>query len=403
MFDALTDEVLQKAIDGGIIDVTTLKMQIEMSEKKKILSEHQSKIWQGKDGKWFTYVTANNEKGRRLIHRKTREDLDDAIVQNVKSLENEPTVKDTFNRWLDNKMEYGEIQKQTYDRYVADYQRYFKGQPIENKKIKNISELDLEDFIRRTIHEKQLTSKSWSNLRLLINGIWKFAKKRKYIDMSITNFMGDLDLSDKIFRKKLKYDEEQVFTNDEVALIEDYITHKETSIINLGILLAFRTGLRVGELSSLKKTDIKGNQLYVRRTEINYIDGDERIYSVRESTKGRDGERVVILTDDALEILNLICKMSNDEFLFVMDGERIKGKAFSTKLRRICGYVGVTKRSMHKIRKTYATNLLNAGVDEKIIQKQMGHTDIATTKGYYYYNNRNVDETKRILAHATNF
>lgn len=58
---------------------------------------------------------------------------------------------------------------------------------------------------------------------------------------------------------------------------------------------------------------------------------------------------------------------------------------------------------MHKIRKTYATNLLNAGVDEKIIQKQMGHTDISTTKGFYYYNNRNVDEARAILTEATNF
>ncbi|MCR5203424.1 MAG: site-specific integrase [Lachnospiraceae bacterium] len=35
---------------------------------------------------------------------------------------------------------------------------------------------------------------------------------------------------------------------------------------------------------------------------------------------------------------------------------------------------------MHKVRKTYATNLLNAGFDDKLVELQMGHTEIRTTK-----------------------
>lgn len=329
--------------------------------------------------------------------------MEKEIIRFYKSIEDEPTFKQCFFRWIEQKMEYGEIQRQTYDRYIADYERYIKDKDFEKCKIKTISELDLEDFIRRTIHELNLTSKNWGNLRLLLNGTFKYAKKHNYTDISITAFMGDLDLSSKVFRRRSFLDEQQVFRNSETELIEQYINEHGLSLINLGIKLAFRTGLRVGELSSLKKEDIKGNTLYVRRTEINYKDGDKHIYDVRESTKGKDGERVVILTEEAEKIIRLIADASPSEYLFYEDGERIKGKAFSTKLRRICKAVGITPRSMHKIRKTYATNLLNAGVDEKIIQKQMGHTDISTTKGFYYYNNRNVDEARAILTEATNF
>ena len=39
-------------------------------------------------------------------------------------------------------------------------------------------------------------------------------------------------------------------------------------------------------------------------------------------------------------------------------------------------------------------------MNEKLIEKQMGHTDIATTKGYYYYNNKKMEETIDIITSA---
>ena len=75
-------------------------------------------------------------------------------------------------------------------------------------------------------------------------------------------------------------------------------------------------------------------------------------------------------------------------------GKRIKEKAFSTKMAKICESVGIPKRSMHKVRKTYATNMLNQGVDESLITEQMGHTDISCTKKYYYYDNTTVQEAR---------
>ena len=57
-------------------------------------------------------------------------------------------------------------------------------------------------------------------------------------------------------------------------------------------------------------------------------------------------------------------------------------------------------RSMHKIRKTYATKLINNNVDEKIIMRQMGHTDISTTKQYYYFNDKSDDDARLQIQNA---
>ena len=75
------------------------------------------------------------------------------------------------------------------------------------------------------------------------------------------------------------------------------------------------------------------------------------------------------------------------EFLFVDKLGRIRAKRFNTWLHRTCKKVKIPERSTHKIRKTYASILLSSKVDERLITLQMGHTDISTTKGIYYFNN----------------
>ena len=51
-------------------------------------------------------------------------------------------------------------------------------------------------------------------------------------------------------------------------------------------------------------------------------------------------------------------------------------------------HIEIEYRSVHKIRKTFATTLLNSGVDEVYVKTIMGHEDINTTRSHYYYCNK---------------
>ena len=55
-------------------------------------------------------------------------------------------------------------------------------------------------------------------------------------------------------------------------------------------------------------------------------------------------------------------------------------------------------KSPHKIRKTYASCLIDNGVPEDIIISQMGHTDIETTKNHYYYDHYDDTEKDKIFS-----
>lgn len=58
---------------------------------------------------------------------------------------------------------------------------------------------------------------------------------------------------------------------------------------------------------------------------------------------------------------------------------------------------------MHVLRKTFATRLINAGIDEAVIINQMGHTEIETTKQYYYYNDKSISQIAEKINNAINF
>lgn len=341
--------------------------------------------------------------GRVLKKRKSKKDLESIVIDYYKNNQ-EVLLEDMFQEWTSQKLEYGEIQKQTFDRYTTDFHRFFDHSDIASKDIRKITEDDLELFIRETIRKQNLSNKAYGGLRLLIIGIFKYAKKRKYTEISITQFMGDLDLPKKCFSKRTVKDEESVFTDAEVEKISTYIK-ENISLINYGILLAFQTGVRVGELCTLKYSDIKGNKLCIRRTEVRYRGEDGRyVFEVREAPKTEAGNRDIILNSDAQRTLKEIRKLNPfSEYMFMNDGKRIKEKAFSIKIVKICRYVGIKERSMHKARKTYATKLINGGVDESLVVKQMGHTSIDCTKNHYYFNNKSDEDAAKQIENAISY
>lgn len=396
------NEILQFIINNGIINVSDVQNSIEAMKKEELLKQHPYEIWQSKDGKWYTYLPAKDG-GRVLKKRKSKKDLENIIIDYYKN-KKEILIKDIFQEWSSQKIEYGEIQKQTFDRYTTDFHRFFDDSFIAQKDIRKITEDDLELFIRETIRSKRLTNKAYGGLRLLIIGIFKYAKRQKYTEISITQFFGDLDLPKKCFAKKVLTDDESVFTDDEVEKIAGFI-RDDPSLLNYGILLAFQTGVRVGELCTLKYSDIQGNKLCIRRTEVRYRDKDGKyVFEVRESPKTEAGNRDIILNSEAIKTLKEIRKLNPfGEYIFMKDGKRIKEKAFSVKIVKICRYVGIKERSMHKARKTYATKLINGGVDESIVIKQMGHTSIDCTKNYYYFNNKNDEEVVKQIEKAISY
>lgn len=99
-------------------------------------------------------------------------------------------------------------------------------------------------------------------------------------------------------------------------------------------------------------------------------------------------------------ILNL---NPNGTYLFENKGKRIRGNTFNKRLTNICDKLCIPHRTMHKIRKTYGTQLIDNNVDEKFILEQMGHEDISTTKKLYYFSNKTTQSKQKQIENAIIF
>ena len=256
--------------------------------------------------------------------------------------------------------------------------------------------------IGNEVSYKELSAKAYSNMRTLIIGVFKYAKKKKYTTLSITQFLGDMDLSKRSFAKRVKDKESQVFFENEVLLITDYLK-KNPTIENLGVLLAFQTGIREGELAGLKFSDVKGNSIHIQRMEVKYKDliTGKCVHEIKEHPKTDAGDRYIIITDKAKQTINQIReKNRTSDFMMYVNGKMVWTNTFNDRIYKACKAVGIPRRSMHKIRKTYGTTLLDAKVDESLIMEQMGHSDIATTRKYYYYSNKDQAEKQKQIQKA---
>jgi integrase/recombinase XerD len=137
------------------------------------------------------------------------------------------------------------------------------------------------------------------------------------------------------------------------------------------ILLLLRTGMRIGELLNVKLTDI------IFR---------ERKILIYQGEKNYQG-RVVYYSKDAAEALQLWLQQmkNNAEHLFVVS----HGKPISyTTAYRIMKHLlqdaklEGRKYSLHSLRHTFATDMLNAGMRIEVLQQLLGHQEIGVTMRY---------------------
>ncbi|MCR5602694.1 MAG: site-specific integrase, partial [Lachnospiraceae bacterium] len=265
--------------------------------------------------------------------------------------------------------------------------------------ITKLTEYDLEDYLIKRIVEKQITYRAWSDIKIVIKGIFKYAKRHQYTDISIDDVLDYVGSEKKVFAKpKIRSDCEDVFMEDEVRKIEEYIDgRKKLSLVDLGIKLALRTGLRAGELAALKYSDldIRAKAIRISRTEQHSKNSKGHIeyyFSDEGTLKCEHPAEDLYIDNGAIELIQEInARYPESDFLF-FDGHFIRSQAFSKRLSHICKTIGIPPRTLHKARKTYATRLINAGVDQMLVKTQLRHKDITTTLKHYYRDNKSAAE-----------
>ena len=237
--------------------------------------------------------------------------------------------------------------QEAYVNAVLQLSRRFKKAPD------SLDEEDLREYFLYLKNEKQVAESTFS---IALCGI-KF-----FYERTLGKEWHTLQLVRPDRKKKLPV----VFSTDEVKRVLDCV-HRFQYQVCLNTIYA--CGLRLLEGTRLRVKD---------------IDSDRKMIHVVQGKGNKD--RYVPLPDHTLMLLrHLWVTHRNSEWMFparnglAAINESAIQKAFQAALRES----GVNKAaSVHTLRHSYATHLLEAGVDLRIIQLHLGHASPATTAIY---------------------
>ena len=183
--DISSDEILQFLASQGKLNIDDVRQSMMNMERQKILEAHPYKIWQGKDGKWRTYLPDDTKPhGRRLVKKVTQEKLQDEIIKVYHEPDTEqeqPVVfRDVYLHWLEFQTTMVGSPNTLY-KYKTDYRRFFEGRELEKMPVADLNEEIIKYYIMGLVKELNLNQRSCKALCGYIKNTLQSAKVNKVI------------------------------------------------------------------------------------------------------------------------------------------------------------------------------------------------------------------------------
>ncbi|MDP8212617.1 MAG: site-specific integrase [Candidatus Zapsychrus exili] len=139
------------------------------------------------------------------------------------------------------------------------------------------------------------------------------------------------------------------------------------------VLVALKTGLRWGEITSLK---------WDQSSNSNYVDFDSKTILVHESLAKSKKSRHIPLCSSVVTFLKTIPRQSDTDYIFwnPKKEKRMRSirKSFDTALKK----ADIMDFKFHDLRHTFASQLVRNGVDLFVVQKLLGHSNPKMTQRY---------------------
>lgn len=168
----------------------------------------------------------------------------------------------------------------------------------------------------------------------------------------------------------------KVFSQDDIAAIIKSVKNKKHKTM---LMLAYSAGLRVSEVVSLKTYHIDSGRMTI------FI----------EASKGKK-DRITTLSPVLLVMLREYAKAYKPDKKGWLFAGNTKGACYSSRslqevMQSAKNKAGIIRPgSIHSLRHSFATHLVERGTDITMIQKLLGHNDIKTTMIYLHTSNKDL-------------
>lgn len=264
-----------------------------------------------------------------------------------------------YSRWM-KANRYPDSTVQTYTSMMVKFLRF-----VSPKEAEDCTSDDLTRMIEEVILPRRL-SHSFQNQ--MISAVKKFYSSvySKVIDP------GSLARPRPIHRLP------NVLSKDEVKLIINGLTNEKHRVM---LSLIYACGLRRSELLQLVPSDIERSRNLLR---------------IRQSKGFRD--RIVPLSDRTIEmVFSYMQRYKPEKFIFEgqVPGEPYSATSLEKVLKGACEKAGIGKPvTLHWLRHSYATHLLESGTDLRYIQELLGHKSSKTTEIYTHVTTKSIQKIR---------
>lgn len=233
------------------------------------------------------------------------------------------------------------------------------------KPIEELSNNDIIDFVNGYIIKRNL---SYAYQNQVINAI-------KLLFREV--FDSEIDI-DKLERPRREHKLPNVLSKQEIKLILGSIANNKHKAI---LSLIYACGLRRSELLNLRPKD---------------IDSNRNLLIIRKSKGKKD--RIIPLSTRTIEMLREYY-IEHKPKLWLFEGQQPGEQYSATSLQKILKQAVQKSKinkpvTLHWLRHSYATHLLEAGVDLRFIQEILGHNSSRTTEIYTHVSTKNLQNIK---------
>jgi integrase/recombinase XerD len=264
-----------------------------------------------------------------------------------------------FKRWLASKR-YAQNTIKTYVEGLSSFLNYYNELEISDFETNHLIKYN-NDFIL-----KNKLSSSYQNQ--VVNAIKLFFRSIEHQKMNP-------DLLHRPRREKLL---PNVLSKDEVKMILNALINLKHRIM---LSLIYSCGLRRSELLNLKPC---------------HIDSKRGIILIKQSKGKKD--RIAPLSEKILALLREYYQLYKPKvWLFEGQnpGEQYDERSLASVLKQALQKTPITKPvTLHWLRHSYATHLLESGTDLRYIQELLGHKSSKTTELYTHVSTKNIQKIK---------
>ncbi|OTN89903.1 hypothetical protein A5819_002401 [Enterococcus sp. 7E2_DIV0204] len=348
------------------------------------MSRKGENIYKRKDGRWEgRYMKARNEHGKiiygyiygkRYAHVKKK--LAELKVQYSFSHNNlnlyQGTVQEWLNYWLDGLMR-KKIKLSTYSSYRLRIDKYINPF-LGRKQLIQVKSREIEEFVNY-LTNLNLSSATVHSIVTVLKSAMNKAFLENYI---LSNPCNNLSLStvamSEISALSLK-DQEKI---EQIALNEKACS---------AVILALYTGLRIGEISGLKWSDIDFEKdiIHIKRTlyRISNTVNNRKTEIIMAEPKTKSSKRSIPLAKNLKNYLLDKRKIDTSEYVISCKGSYAEPRVISYRFKKSMKQAGIRSIHFHVLRHTFATRCVEQGIDIATLSKLLGHASIKLTLDTY--------------------